>query len=86
MSYQPVVPAGGNLGWTFLKQTREAQQEAFDNSSIIARDTDYFRENIGKIQSAEELVADRRLLTVALSDYIRETVSCLVEGDAHLFC
>ncbi len=69
MTYQPVLPAGGNLGWTFLKQTREAQQEAFDNSAVIARDTDYFREKIGGITTAEDLVADRRLLTVALGAF-----------------
>lgn len=69
MSYQPVIPAGGNLGWSFLKRTREAQQEAFETSSAIVRNTDYFREKIGEIRSAEELVADRRLLSVALGAF-----------------
>lgn len=69
MTYQPVFPAGGNLGWTFLKTTREDQQDAFDNSAVVVRDTDYFRETIGKISSAEQLVADRRLLTVALGAF-----------------
>ena len=69
MTYQPVLPAGGNLGWTFLKNTREAQQDAFDNSAIIARDTDYFREKISEVTSAEDLVADRRLLSVALGAF-----------------
>ncbi len=69
MTYQPVFPAGGNLGWTFLKSTRENQQEAFDNSSIVQRDSDYFREKIGNISSAEELVSDRRLFSVALGAF-----------------
>lgn len=69
MTYQPVLPSGGNLGWTFLKQTREAQQQAFDNSTVIARDTAYFREKIGDVRSAEDLVSDRRLLTVALGAF-----------------
>ena len=69
MSYQPVLPAGGNLGWTFLKNTRDAQQEAFDNSAVIARNTEYFLENIGKVETAEQLVNDRRLLSVALGAF-----------------
>lgn len=69
MTYQPVLPAGGNLGWTFLKQTRIAQQEAFNTSAVVARDTDYFREKIGEIRTAEDLVADRRLLSVALGAF-----------------
>ena len=69
MTYQPVVPAGGNLGWTFLKSTRDAQQEAFDQSAVITNNVDYFREKIGGIQTAEDLVSDRRLLTVALGAF-----------------
>ena len=69
MSYQPIIPLGGNLGWSFLKNTREAQQDAFDNSTTVTTNADYFRENIGSIQSAEELVNDRRLLTVALGAF-----------------
>jgi len=41
----------------------------FSQSSFIQRDTDYFRENIGNITNAEDLVADRRLLTVALGAF-----------------
>lgn len=69
MTFQPIVPASGNLGWIFLNRTREAQQDAFDNSAQVQRDTDYFRENISEIRSAEELVSDRRLLSVALSAF-----------------
>lgn len=69
MTFQPILPIGGNAGWSFLQKTREAQQEVFDNSSVISRDTDYFREKIGKIRSAEDLVADRRLLGVALGAF-----------------
>lgn len=38
----------------------------FNQSSVLKRDTDYFREKIGGVSSAEDLVADRRLLGVAL--------------------
>ena len=69
MSFTPVVPATGNLGWTFLKNSRADQQRAFDASTPIKRNTDYFAENIGTIRSAEDLVSDRRLLTVALGAF-----------------
>lgn len=69
MTYQPIIPLGGNLGWSFLKNTRDTQQDAFDNSTAITTNADYFRDNIGKIQSAEELVNDRRLLTVTLGAF-----------------
>lgn len=69
MSYQPVIPATGNLGWSFLKSSREDQQRAFDNSPPIKTNTEYFRERIGTIASAKELVSDRRLLSVALGAF-----------------
>ena len=69
MSYQPIVLASGNLGWTFLKNTRDDQQEAFDNSSLMSRNATYFSEKIGEITSAEDLVNDRRLLEVALGAF-----------------
>lgn len=69
MTFQPVIPAGGNVGWSFLKSTRENQQAAFNASTQVERDTTYFLDNIGKVQSAEALVSDRRLLSVALGAF-----------------
>lgn len=69
MTFQPVVPFGGNVGWAFLQRTREVQEAAFVKSPVIERDTTYFREKIGGITSPEDLVADRRLLTVALGAF-----------------
>lgn len=69
MTFQPVVPVGGYAGWRFLTRTMESQLEAHSNSTVRQRDTDYFREEIGKVKSAEDLVADRRLLSVALGAF-----------------
>lgn len=69
MSFQPVVPIGGNAGWAFLQRTREAQQDAFEQSPRMSRETDEFEARIGQITSAQELVEDRRLLTVALGAF-----------------
>lgn len=69
MTFQPIVPFGGFAGWSFLNRTRESQQEAFNNSVEIKRNISYFNENIGKIESAEELVNNRQLLQVALGAF-----------------
>jgi hypothetical protein len=69
MSFTPVVPFGGYAGWTFLARSREAQKEAFVASARLQRDEAYFRERIGSISTAEDLVSDRRLLSVALGAF-----------------
>lgn len=69
MTYQPIIPSGGILGWNFLTRTRENQEAAFGNSSQLVRNVDYFKENIAKVSSAEELINDRRLLQVALGAF-----------------
>lgn len=69
MSYTPVVPLSGYAGWKFLNRTMEKQQAAFVASADIQRNEDYFREKIGSIKTAEELVSDRRLLSVALGAF-----------------
>ncbi|MEP1767159.1 MAG: DUF1217 domain-containing protein [Sulfitobacter sp.] len=67
--FQPVIPISGLGGWRFLQETYDSQFEAFTQSVELQRDVDYFRENIGNVTSAEELVDDRRLLTVALGAF-----------------
>jgi hypothetical protein len=69
MSFAPVVPFGGFAGWTFLKRTMATQQTAFAAAPEQKRDTAYFRETIGSISTAEQLVGDRRLLKVALGAF-----------------
>ncbi len=69
MSFQPVVPLTGYVGWRFLERTIESQQTAFSESQPITRATDYFRENIGNVHTAEELVNNRQLLEVTLGAF-----------------
>lgn len=69
MSFQPIIPLAGYSGWRFLQRTSEAQQDAFTSRPDISRDTEYFREKIGDIKSAEDLVSDRQLLRVALGAF-----------------
>ncbi len=69
MSYQPVIPSTGLVGWRFLQRTHAAQFEAFNAAPQLQRDIDYFAETISQIRSAEDLVKDRRLLGVALGAF-----------------
>lgn len=67
--YQPVVISSGLVGWQFLQRTYDQQLSTFNDSVELKRDTEYFTENIGSIETAEDLVADRRLLNVALGAF-----------------
>lgn len=69
MSFQPVIPIGGLAGWSFLKRTMPSQTKAFAGQAQIKREEAYFREKIGQIDTAEQLVADPQLLRVALSAF-----------------
>lgn len=69
MTFQPVLPVRGFAGWAFLNRTLAPQKEAFDKSAVINREVEYFKEKIRGIRSADELVADRTLLKVALGAF-----------------
>ncbi|MEJ1998094.1 MAG: DUF1217 domain-containing protein [Maritimibacter sp.] len=69
MAFQPIIPFGGMAGWNFLQRTRESQQETFNNSPDIKNDIEYFKEHIGEVQTAEDLVSDYRLLKVSLGAF-----------------
>lgn len=69
MSFQPVIPLTGYAGWRFLERTLDSQQAAFSQSQPISRATDYFREQIASVRTADDLVRDRRLLSVALGAF-----------------
>lgn len=69
MSFQPIIAGSGLVAWNLLQRTMETQTRAHDASAEIVRDTDYFAAKIGEINTAEELVSDRRLLRVALGAF-----------------
>jgi hypothetical protein len=69
MSVAALVPLGGLAGWSYLQRTAESQTALLARQPAAQRDEAYFRENIGRIDTAEALVADRRLLTVALAAF-----------------
>lgn len=69
MSFAVTLPVTGYAGWTFLKRTQERQQAALAASPVAKRDEAYFRAKIGTVSTAEQLVADRRLLGFALGAF-----------------
>ncbi len=69
MSFAPALPFSGYAGWVFLKRTAASQQAVLNAQPVMKRDEAYFRDKIGAINSAAELVADRRLLRVALGAF-----------------
>ncbi|MCF7698851.1 DUF1217 domain-containing protein [Loktanella sp. M215] len=69
MSFQPILPFGGYAGWSFLQRTLPKQQDTFNNSAPVKRATDQFREKIAGIRTADDLMADRQVLQVALGAF-----------------
>lgn len=69
MTYQPVISGPGLVGWQFLQRTYDAQFAAFSRSPIVERDSEYFLDRIAEINSASDLVKDRRLLGIALGAF-----------------
>lgn len=69
MSFAPLVPVGGLAGWRYLTRTLDRQEAAHARAPAALRDEAYFRERIGAVRSADDLVADRRLLRIALTAF-----------------
>jgi hypothetical protein len=69
MSFQPVLPLSGLTGWGFLKRTMVRQQAVQQALPMQQRDEAYFRDRIGKADTAEKLVNDKRLLRIALTAF-----------------
>ena len=65
-----VALAGTGLaGWSFLKATSARQLETVSSNAVTTRKLEYFRENIARVQTVDALMADRRLLDVALTAF-----------------
>lgn len=57
----------GYAGWRVLNRTMAAQQALVARDPVLNRDHDYFREKMKTITSAEEFVADYRLMKTSLT-------------------
>jgi hypothetical protein len=69
MTFQPFVPVGGLAGWRYLNATLDVQRAAHGAGRVQTRDLDDFAARIADIETPEALVADYRLLKVALGAF-----------------
>lgn len=69
MPIAPALPFGGVAGLRFLDRTYDRQFETFLKSPDVGREIAYFEENAGNITSVDELMADRRILSVVLGAF-----------------
>jgi len=69
MTFRPITPLSGINGWLYLKRTKSRQIAIFRRSPEIARNIAHFRQKIGAVKSADDLVGDRQLLKVALGAF-----------------
>lgn len=66
MTYNVQVGTGGYLGWKLLERTSERQKAIFEKDPQVQNSRDYFTQNISKVNDAEDLVSNYKLLSVAL--------------------
>lgn len=69
MSFAPFIAGSGYGGWAALARTRDRQMTALANSADVRRDEAYFRDKIGSVKTAADLVSDARLLRVSLTAF-----------------
>lgn len=63
------IGIGGIAGWRVLQRIETRQVEATAKEPVIQRATAYFRENLAKDTTAEDLVGDYKMLQVALGAF-----------------
>lgn len=69
MTPSVAVPFSGLAGWRFLEETVDRQIQTISRNAVINRSLDHFRETIASVETPEALVADYRLLEVALGAF-----------------
>lgn len=69
MSFVPSLSGNGYSGWRLLQRTMPAQAEALARSAPNLRDAEYLRRKIGTVQTAADLISDRRLLRIVLTGF-----------------
>jgi hypothetical protein len=65
----PSSPIGGIAGWRYMQRTQESQLEAFKATPALNRELTYFKENISKVETVDDLINDFTLFKVALGAF-----------------
>lgn len=66
MSYQVLTGGGGLAGWALLNRTSDRQRELVAADGSVTAATTNFRDKIGSVSTADDLISDFRLMNVAL--------------------
>ncbi|MCL3882356.1 DUF1217 domain-containing protein [Marivita sp. GX14005] len=69
MTFSPTVLGSGPAGYAFLQRTRADQQASLARSPDVARNIETARDRLGTLESADQLLNNRALLTVALGAF-----------------
>ncbi len=69
MSFQPIIVGTGLVAWRNLQRTLPQQVSAFENTAQQKRLTEGFAQKASTLTSAEAVVSDRQVLTLALGAY-----------------
>lgn len=69
MTFIPITLGSGISGYNFLTRTRDEQQAVFDRDPLASREVAQVAEKLGAIQTAEDLMAHRTILKVALGAF-----------------
>ena len=63
------IGIGGLAGWKVLQRIETRQVEAIAKEAAVQKSTTYFRENLSPDMTAQDLVSDYRMLSVALKAF-----------------
>lgn len=66
MSFSVFTGGGGYSGWRILSRTADQQKDLVAADPVITRELAYFTKNLSRIETAQDLVSDYRMLSVAL--------------------
>lgn len=69
MPIAPALPLNGVAGLRFLDRTFDRQFETFLSSPDVEREIEYFAENAVNVTTLDELMSDRRILSVVLGAF-----------------
>lgn len=69
MPFAPAIPFGGLAGFRFVERTFDKQFEVFNKSPDIEREVANFRDAAQNLTSIDQLMADRRVLSVILGAF-----------------
>jgi len=69
MTFSPIITGPGIIGYRHLTETRESQQAVLAESAEVSRLTDGFVEELNSIETADQLLANRDVLTVVLGSF-----------------